>query len=236
MFGNFSFGPVEVAQNASFSSKGTYFLTVDSNGLYKVTIEADGFITKSFDVFVNCTSSNCVVEKRVILSPHLQPGQTRLILSWEVAKPSDIDLHVMSIKKSDKSLCRTWYDNTLGCPSTTQDRDNAEGGTNGPETVTLQDSAINSLYTYLIAIEDFEFENNGLALLSSGAGISLTNEMNTVEHKMVATGVNMTNDYYLFGCVDVQENGEFTYTPAPDGTFFNGEEDSDWLAMYTAHC
>ena len=127
----------------------------------------------------------------------------------------------MSIKKSDKSLCRTWYENTHGCPSTTQDRDNAEGGTNGPETVTLQDSGVNSLYTYLIAIQDYEFENTGLDLLSSGAGISLTNELNTVEHKMVATVVNMTNDYYLFGCVHVQENGEFTYTPAQDTVYLH---------------
>ena len=79
----------------------------------------------------------------------------------------------MNIKKSDDSLCRTWYDNTAGCPAISQDRDNANGGLNGPETVTLLDNTVNSEYTYLIAIEDYEFENNGEDFINSGAGVML---------------------------------------------------------------
>merc|ERR1712179_811385 len=236
VFANISLEQQQVAENAEFSSKGIYFQTVDSNGVYDVTLSADGFINKTFTVEVNCTMSNCVMEKRVILSPVLQPGQTRLILSWETSQPEDLDLYVVGVKKSDNSICKIWYDDIQGCPSSIQDRDNAAGGLNGPETVTLEDSAINSQYTYMIAVEDFNFPDNGAELLTSGASITLTNELDTVEHRMTGNTMALPEDYYLFGCVDVQNNGEFIFTPAPNGTFFNGEEDSEWVSLYNNIC
>ena len=143
---------------------------------------------------------------------------------------------MVGVKKSDNSICKIWYDDIQGCPSSIQDRDNAAGGLNGPETVTLQESATNSQFTYMIAFEDFNFPNNGPELLTSGASITLTNELDTVEQKMLGSSMALPEDYYLFGCVDVQINGEFIFTPAPDGTFFNGEEDSEWLSLYNNIC
>lgn len=42
--------------------------------------------------------------------------------------------------------------------------------------------------------------------------------------------------FYFFGCIDVQVNGEYKFTPAPAGTFFNGRESSQWLTMMAEHC
>ena len=42
--------------------------------------------------------------------------------------------------------------------------------------------------------------------------------------------------FYFFGCIDVQANGEYIYTPAPAGTFFNGQENGQWLTMMAEHC
>ena len=41
-------------------------------------------------------------------------------------------------------------------------RDNVNGGTNGPETVTFQDPSINNLYTYVVGIDDFLAEVSGI--------------------------------------------------------------------------
>ena len=53
---------------------------------------------------------------------------------------------------------------------------------------------------------------------------------------MVATSVEQETEFYLFGCLDVQTNGHFTFKPAPNGTFFNGEDDDEWVAMKAANC
>ena len=63
----------------------------------------------------------------------------------------------------------------------------------------------NSGYTFLIAIKDYNFQNDGEDFLNSGAGISITNGLQTVEHEMEAS----TDDH-------------FTFTPATAGTFFDG--------------
>ena len=52
-------------------------------------------------------------------------------------------------------------------------RDNADGGNNGPETVTFLHPQINQHYTYLIAIDDFEWVNNGQDFFASGSAIQV---------------------------------------------------------------
>ena len=156
-------------------------------------------------------------------------------MSWG-EKPNDVDTHVMAIKNSDDAMCKTWYRNRNGCEKISQDLDNTEGGLNGAETVTLEDNTVNSDYTYLIAIEDFRFENDGQLFLNSGAGISITNGLRTIERDMHATTIQRATEFYFFGCLRVSAEGHFTFTDAPAGTFFNGEDDAQWLAMRNAHC
>ena len=125
------------------------------------------------------------------MSPTLSLGQTRIMMAWD-AMPADVDIHVMVIKKSDNRLCRTWYRHTSGCASISQDLDNTKGGLNGAETVTLLDNTVNSQYTYLIAMEDYAFEEEGTVSLKSGSGITITNGLQTVESDMNASSVWMS--------------------------------------------
>jgi len=209
-----------------------------SNGRYHIEAHADGFLTTDFPLDVDCTSSDCTVEKYLIISPTLPAGATRIMMSWG-AQPSDVDIHVMAIKNSDDSMCKTWYRNKRGCNQIEQDLDNTSGGENGVETVTLLDNTVNVDYTYLVAIEDFRFEDGGAKFLQSGAGIVVTNGQQTEERDMdvsTTTSIDRATEFYLFGCVKVTTAGDFTFTDAPAGTWFNGEQDASWLEMKNAHC
>ena len=204
-------------------------------GRYIVEIGAPGFITHTLEVNIACNSEDCVLEKMVVMSPTLPPGQTRIMMAWN-AEPADVDIHVMAIKKSDNSLCRTWYQRKASCEAISQDLDNTRGGLNGAETVTLLNNTINIMYTYLIAVEDYAFENNGQMFLNSGTGITITNGLQTVENDMKATSIQKATEFYLFGCLDVESSGHFTFRAAPQGTFFNGDDENQWKAMKNTHC
>ena len=84
-------------------------------------------------------------------------------------------------------------------------RDNAAGGSNGPETVSLNDPTVNNQFTYLLAAKDFEFENNGDSLLNSMAMFTVQNNVQNFEFpKLMAMSVNATNQFYFFGCLTVE--------------------------------
>ena len=157
-------------------------------------------------------------------------------MNWQTYQPLDIDLHVMAINKTDSIMCRIWYENKFGCPSASQDRDNANGGPNGAEIVTLTDVNINCQFTYLVAIEDYEFENGGEHFVNSGAAIAVRNELHSIGQPMEAISVLKEKPYYFFGCVDVHANGNFTFTSAPNGIFFDGEDDAKWTEMMMTFC
>ena len=82
-------------------------------------------------------------------------------------------------------------------------RDNVAGGLNGPETVTFQDPAINSLYTYLVAIDDWEWENNGDDFFNSGSSITVLNQIQSHDAIMVGSNGTATETFYFFGCVNI---------------------------------
>merc|ERR1719468_294429 len=213
-------GLVVVADDVSFGADGTLFVPVSSNGRYSVQVESDGYINVDFEMVVSCTSSDCPNERLVTMSPVMPAGQTRIMITWSKANPRDVDTHVMAIKKSDTSTCRTYYANTNGCDSISQDLDNTSGGLTGAETVTLLNNVINSGYRYLIAIEDYNFEQNGTPFLSSGAIVTITNGEQTVERSMEATSITYAEEFYLFGCVDVQTNGEFKFFSSTNWNIF----------------
>lgn len=169
------------------------------------------------------------------MSPELEAGETRIMLTWDDA-PSDIDIHIISVKKSDKSSCRTYYGNKSGCEKISLDLDNTSGGQNGAETMTLLDNAINQDYVYVIGIEDYNFESSGTPFLESGATVTITNGVKTVYKNMVADSVSYSEEFYLFGCVNVTSDGDYTFIPAPEGTFFAGHDESKWVDMYEAFC
>jgi len=227
---------VQIHQELQFESNGTLFISIVCNGLYLVKIRAGDFIVSVEEITVDCTEAECEVEKLVAMSPELEVGQTRIIMTWD-DKPMDVDIHVMAVSKDDSGeLCRTWYNNKTGCPAVSQDRDNAQGGMNGAETVTLLNNTVNSKYTYMVAVEDFKFESDGEHFLRSGTRIRVTNGIKTVDSIMEAMAVDKPEEFYLFGCLDVKEDGSFEFNEAANGTFFNGHIDANWEEMAENHC
>merc|ERR1711962_538243 len=226
---------VQLDQGLQFESDGTLFISIAAIGLYIVEIRAEGFIVDVEEITVDCTETECEVERLVAMSPELEAGQTRIIMTWDDT-PMDVDMHVMAVSKDSGELCRTWFDEKEGCPAVSQDLDNVEGGLNGAETVTLLDNAVNSKYTYLIAVEDFKFENGGEPFLWSGTGISVTNGIKTIEREMEAMVVAYHEEFSLFGRLDVKEDGSFEFKDAANGTFFNGHIDAKCKNMAESHC
>jgi len=228
-----------VAVNLELNSKG--FNTINplpANGEYEVSLMKDGYIEKLTNINVNATMDGEMVTKYIIMVPNLHPGESTIVMSWETTPPQDMDIHVAAIKNSDNSICIVNFDNRQCTDAAiSQTRDNAAGGNNGPETVQLQNAAINSQYTYLLAAEDYEFENNGDSLLESCTSFSIQNNVQGYDFpKLEGTAVNITNEFYFFGCLTVATDGEYTAIDAPQGIFFNGLDNSQWQNLKNTYC
>ena len=118
------------------------------------------------------------------MSPDLQQDQTRIMMTWH-DMPYDLDLHVMAVKKSDNSTCRTYYGNMDSCEKIYLDIDNTEGGQNGAETITLEDNTINQQYVYVIGVEDYGFyADKGQAFVNSRVMVTITNGIKTELNQM----------------------------------------------------
>ena len=177
------------AKNVPVKADGKLSMEVPALATYTIQIWAPGFISGHPAHYTMECDEHCGHVKLVSMSPVLPPGQTRIMMTWEKERPKDLDISVVSVRKSDKKTCRTWYGNKDRCPKISLDLDNTEGGTHGAETLTLLDNNVNKDYVYVIAVEDFGFENNGQSFLDSGCEIRITNGPKEVEKKMVAKSV-----------------------------------------------
>ena len=132
-------------------------------------------------------------------------------------------------------------------------RDNADGGTNGPETVTLHNTLTNSQHDYLVAINDFEYDsNNAQDFYNSMSSIHVLNQLQSDDINMVGrSGSSASDDYFFFGCLKISTgmmvsiftnilsslilDGTYQFMPI-QGVFFNGEDDSKWILMRNTYC
>ena len=162
-------------------------------GALVINVKSVGFIAANATIEVGCSQA----ERRVLvsISPELEYGETRILMTWETDSPSDLDIHVISVRNSDQATCRTYYGNRDGCTMISQDADNTNGGNNGAETVTLLDNSINKNYTYLIGIEEFGFSGNEQPFLQSGSKITITNGVKTEVVQMAGTSITYPNEY-----------------------------------------
>ena len=194
---------VEVAKNLRVDAHGKVSLEVTDTGKYGIKVSAEGFLSSTPHYTMRCLSSKCDHVKLVTLSPELRPGQTRIMMTWEHDIPKDLDIRVISIKKSNKRTCKTNYacipPRQPCCPSITMDRDNQIGGNNGSETITLLDNNVNKDYIYVIGVEEYglvnahgrwaDLQNQGQSFLDSGLEIRITNNVKEVEKIMVADSI-----------------------------------------------
>ena len=168
-------------------------------GTFEVHVESDGFIKATETIEADSHYADITIQRLVSISPKLEAGETRIIMNWGTESPRDVDLHVISVKKSDQSTCRTYFSNMNGCTEISQDVDNTEGGNNGAETVTLLDNSINKDYTYLIGLEDYKWGGNGQTdFTQSDAKITITNGVETEVLRMVANSITFPNEYEKF--------------------------------------
>jgi len=130
---------IPVATNVVLNSKGKEgVLDLPANGNYQIDMKQTGFIDKTIMITVNATMDNEEIERIVVMIPDLPPEETQILMSWETDPPADVDIYVAAINNADDSICVVYFDNR-NCPGAAaqQIRDNAEGGDNGPETVSL---------------------------------------------------------------------------------------------------
>jgi len=227
--------PEVILTSVSVESDGRLKVNLEKDGIYRGEVKADGFISKSFTVEMQC-SSLCETKKKLVMSPTLDQGQVRIIMSWGEV-PSDMDIHVWSFNKANESdACKTYYSHSYGCPEITLDKDSCCGG---PETVTLNDATVNQNYVYVIGAHDYGDEEDGLNLLKSQAIMEVTDGLITENAVLTADSIDTSGNaprWYLFGCLTVTSSGQFTFTAAPHGTWFDGDNDEEWVTMKQTHC
>ena len=97
--------------------------------------------------------------------------------------------------------------NSLSCFWCISHRDNADGGDNGPETVSLTNPTASSQFTYLLAANDFDFSNNGNDFLISCTTFNIQNNIQSYDfQKLSASAINITHQHYFFGCLTFQSS------------------------------
>ena len=155
-------------------SDGTITFNTMGNGNYNGNISAIGYFNRSFYISVDCMSSNCSYSQLLTLTQDRGTPEVTITLTWG-ATPSDLDLYVASIRNYDHGnmTCITFYGDPNGCEEVSLDVDQTSGGLNGPETVTLTDPSVNTNYTYVIAVNDYHWENYGASFTTSGATITV---------------------------------------------------------------
>jgi len=234
-------GSMPVAEGVPVDNGHVFIKISDENGVwengrYAVSVQATGFITADFIMEVNCESAaDCQNVRLVAMSPELEAGQIRIMMTW-IDHPNDLDFYVMAVRKSDKSMCKTYYANN--CEEITLDMDTTSlNNGNGAETMTLWDSSFNQDFVYLIGTHDYSFEQDGSLFLDSSAAITITNGVKSVvSEEIFHESITEDEQFHLFGCIRISAVGDFTFKPAPEGALFDGHDDDSWLSMYESHC
>ena len=185
-----------VADNVQVNTNGVAQYNSCLIGTFAINVKSVGFIAANATVEVGCEQTDFTVERLVSISPELEFGETRILMTWETDSPKDLDIHVISVRNSDQATCRTYYGNKDNCTMISQDADNTSGGNDGAETVTLLDNSINKDYTYLIGIEDYNWRGNGQTdFLQSGAKITITNGVKAEVVQMAGTSITYPKEY-----------------------------------------
>ena len=119
------------------------------------------------------------------------------------ANPADLDIWVVSVKNSDDSTCTTFYNetyyNVTACTEINLDVDQQSGGLNSDgtfnlETVTLSNPSVNKDYTYVIGVDDYNWDESSKDdIVNSAAKIRIYNDIaqnyknNTIEKEETET-------------------------------------------------
>jgi len=201
----------------------TYVIHISGPGLINRTIEYEA------ETFEDKT-------ELVPISPTLDAGEVRIMMSWE-SMIVDVDIHMVGIRKDGSGdYCRTYYASLSGCPGTSLDLDNTGTGLDGSETITLEDININLEYIYVIGVEHFN-QPVTQEYLDSRASVTITNNTITVT-ETIGNGTipNFPIDTWFAGCVTVESEGQFMVRTAPEQLWMVLNDESAWAEMAHTYC
>lgn len=217
---------------------GKLFLPITTNGVYNLTITSDGFITSNSSIKVSCLPRRCNIQKLIAISPLMEEGMTRIMVTW--GNISDLGATVMEMPRTGGPLCRTYWHDRDNCPGITFDTDNSGSGLEGCETFTLHDVDINVHAVYALGV--MHYRNDAVGFLDTDATVTVTNGEMTgsqvLSRDKLYPGFTISdpNDWWFVGCLEVHPSGNFSLSTPTLPTFFNGAVDSQWTELAEFHC
>lgn len=129
---------------ATTGPDGTFTVGDLEPGVYQVSAQAEGFQASApLDVAVAAAQ---VTPVDVLLSPQLQPGALRIVLTWD-DNPSDLDSHLWLPAAQPYHIFYSNVGSLAACPFAELDIDDTNGF--GPETVTIG-QAVPGSYRYAV--------------------------------------------------------------------------------------
>jgi hypothetical protein len=189
-----------VVATTTNNQDGTYSISGPAGSGYTVEFSKTGYITSTASN-VTITADSTTQNVNSALSPLLQEGQTRVVLTWG-AEPSDLDSHLTGPILNSAERFHVFYGdpcypfdsctfdndgNTIPGPNTDAVLDHDDVSSFGPETTTIarQNSGV-----YKFFVHDFTNggDPNSTALSNSGAQVKVYQGNNLVATFNVPTG------------------------------------------------
>lgn len=154
-----------IVRTAVTSSDGSYFISNLEAGNYTIEISGSGYNTNYFTV--TCIGGRLNPNQDATVSPIMQPGETRIVLTWG-ASPDDLDSHFVGPLPSGGKFhmfFRYKGDNSPWPGIVKLDRDDVDGY--GPETTTLY---VQTTGTYKFFVHDYTNRNSSYSFSLSNSG------------------------------------------------------------------
>jgi len=213
-----------VSGEAPDAETGLIRARITENGNYIIRIEAEGYIPSREEYLISCEMAECdrcKPKMLVPLSPTLNSGELRMVLSWG-AKPKDLDIYVMrrNVRDWDTS-CITYHGRRSGCEEATLDLDNTKGGNEGVETITIHDTPSHAGNVYMIFVQHFGNNRKTEQFGRSQAEIRIL-DGRKISHISLDPSSYSQEKHWVAGCLKVTRN---TYEFSPVNMFLNGRPD-----------
>jgi hypothetical protein len=145
------------------------FPAPEGDGVLNVTVRADGYIPTEFPIEI---MANTLFFNRISISPKMDIKFVRIVLDWE-KEPRDLDAHL--VKKGADGYHLSYRNmRVLADGSGMLDIDAMKGY--GPETITVKELSVNSVYEYHVHDFSHQKDPRSAALSDSKATVKVYGE------------------------------------------------------------
>ena len=197
---------------------GKSIVQVNQNGKLTVYVSAIGFSGDKATITMDCestktngTSAGCKhnIEFRLI-SNKPKTKEIDIALNWGTS-PSNLDLHLIQIDQEDSGKsCHTFSKNSKSCKNSALDKDEYDGGSNGGETITINNLEENFKLTYMVFVDSPD--SNGLE--TSEAHLQITDGKKVMSRMLPETSM-LGSSYWFAGCLKVVGDS-FNFAPVDE--------------------